>query len=47
MNPKKYLRILYEAGCSREVIMHSQSVYGIAMKIVKKLRTPEYESTRM
>jgi uncharacterized protein len=37
MNPKKYLRILYQEGCSREVIMHSQSVYDIAMKIVKKI----------
>lgn len=37
MNPKKYLRILYDVGCSREVITHSQSVYDIAMKIVKKI----------
>lgn len=37
MNTKKYLRILHEAGCSREVIMHSQSVYEIAMKMVKKI----------
>jgi uncharacterized protein (TIGR00295 family) len=37
MNPKKYLRILYETGCPREVIIHSQGVYEIAMKIVKKL----------
>ena len=37
MNPKKILRILDEAGCSKEVIMHSQNVYEIAMKITRKL----------
>jgi len=37
MNHKKYLRMLSEAGCSTEVITHSQRVYEIAMKIVKKL----------
>jgi uncharacterized protein len=37
MNHKKYLKILHEAGCSKEVIDHSQGVYEIAMKIVKKI----------